>query len=146
MTHISSVLCSSQKDMGRTGTQSMFLSICVNTASSQILDAVGVCYPHGGNSTSRKHNTYELSHGIAFTGEVMTQTINYQLGNEVVAGVVRQKASKARWARWTSNLRQQSCLYGLTGPTERCSSSDAFWFTATKLRAESSALCFVVLV
>lgn len=53
-------------------TQSMFLSVCVNTASSQILDAVGVCYPHRGNSTSRKHNTYELSHGIAFTGEVMT--------------------------------------------------------------------------
>lgn len=47
-----------------------------------------------------------ISHEIAFTGEETTWTASHQLGKEVVAGVVRQKMNRARWARWTSGFRQ----------------------------------------
>lgn len=43
-------------------------------------------------------------------------------------------------------LTVSSCMYGLNGHTEHNSSPDAFWFTAVKLRAESSDPCFMALV
>lgn len=74
---------------------------------------------------------------------------NHCLGEEVFAGVVRERMNGVGWPGWTSDPGHQG--FGLDGLTEHWTTLDTalLWFLLVhshEPRAESRHLCFLVLV